>query len=100
MDFATGLKVDLIVRQERAFSREEFSRRAVGEVLGRRAFVASAEDIMLSKLEWYTSTLSDQQLRDASGVLDVQGDRLDFDYIERWARELGVADLWQKLKSS
>jgi hypothetical protein len=61
----------------------------------RRAYVASAEDIVLSKLEWYRlgGEMSDRQWRDALGVLKVQGERLDLEYMRRMAAGLGVADL-------
>jgi len=39
---------------------------------------------------------SDRQWRDILGVLDIQSDRLDFKYLQKWAEELGVQDLLQK----
>lgn len=61
----------------------------------RRAYVASAEDTVLTKLEWYRldGEVSDRQWRDVLGVLEVRGERLDRDYMGRMAADLGVADL-------
>ena len=57
-------------------------------------FTASAEDTVLSKLEWsVASGGSDSQLTDAARVLAVAGDRLDRDYLDRWASELGVTEV-------
>jgi len=36
-------------------------------------------------------------MSDVAGVLAVQGQTLDRLYIERWAAELGVLDLWRTL---
>jgi hypothetical protein len=52
--------------------------------------VISAEDTILSKLEWARDSQSEQQFRDALGVAVVQWDRLDADYLRKWAKELQV----------
>ena len=57
--------------------------------------ILSAEDTILAKLEWFRrgGEVSDRQWRDLLGVLKVQGDRLDGDYLQQMADQLGVADL-------
>jgi hypothetical protein len=52
VDMATGWKIDLIIRKSRPFSKEEFRRRKLVNLQGRSLFVASAEDVVVSKLEW------------------------------------------------
>lgn len=52
IDNATGWKIDLVIRKPRAFSREEFHRRQLVDLLDLALFVASAEDVIVSKLEW------------------------------------------------
>jgi len=51
----------------------------------------------LSKLEWAKNSGSEQQLREALGVIEVQGDELDVEYLEKWARALNVADSLERL---
>jgi hypothetical protein len=98
IDPDTAFKIDLIILKERPFSREEFSRRQRRDLGGLPVSIATAEDTILSKLEWARKTGgSEQQLADASGVVQVCGDRLDRDYIEKWAAVLGVLDLWHLL---
>lgn len=100
IDARSGWKADLVVRKERLFSREEFGRRVPATVLGVALFVASAEDTILAKLEWAARTDSERQLMDVAGILRVKRAALDRDYIDRWARALGVVDLWQRVSKS
>ena len=102
----TAFKVDVFIAKPRRFDQMQLRRRRL-EVVStepeRRAYVATAEDIVLAKLEWYRQggEVSDRQWRDILGVLRVQADRLDQDYLQKWAAELNVADLLQRaLKES
>jgi hypothetical protein len=96
----TAVKIDLIIRKDRPFSLEELERRESADLgTGLRVALASPEDTVLSKLEWsYRSGGSEKQLADVAGILDVQGDRLDLAYIEQWARELDLLDLWRTVR--
>lgn len=91
-------KIDLIVRKERPFSREELQRREMADLSpGLCVALASAEDTILSKLEWALKAGgSEKQIADAVGVLEVNP-QVDRAYIERWARELGIMDLWLEI---
>jgi hypothetical protein len=98
IDTESAWKIDLIIRKDRAFSREEFGRRREAEISdGIRAMLASPEDSVLSKLEWAKKGGgSERQLADVAGVVEVER-HLDRGYIARWARELEVLDLWERL---
>ena len=99
IDMETGWKVDLIVCKRRPFSQMEFGRRRSEEVLGVALMVCSPEDSILSKLEWAKkSGGSERQLRDVSGVWQMRRAELDQAYIEHWAHELGVLDLWLQIQ--
>jgi hypothetical protein len=102
---ATSFKVDVFVSQGRDFDRC-VQDRAVSETIGDAgslsAPVATAEDIILLKLEWYRlgNESSERQWNDLTLVARLQGNRLDREYLSRWANELGVADLLARLMSS
>jgi hypothetical protein len=98
IDEASGYKADLIVRKERPFSLTEFSRRMRVSIADKTLEMATAEDVILSKLEWSKLGSSERQLADALQVARTQGKGLDLAYIEKWSRELGVADLWERIR--
>jgi hypothetical protein len=98
---STAFKVDVFILKRRPFDRVQFQRRIYWVITKdpeRKAYTATAEDTILSKLEWFRmgDEVSDRQWRDILGVLKVQAGRLDPDYLRQWAAELGVADLLQK----
>jgi hypothetical protein len=93
----TGWKVDLIVRKDRPFSREEFARRRPAHLFGSDVFVVSPEDSLLSKLEWAQKGGSEQQLRDAAGI--AARTPLDSAYLHRQAAALGITDLLERVLS-
>jgi len=95
---ATMFKVDLFVSKGRPFDREAAGRarlQPIDESADARAFpIASAEDTVLAKLEWFRlgGESSERQWWDIVGVLKVTQDA-DLPYLRAWASSLGVADL-------
>lgn len=66
----------------------------------RAVWVTSTEDVVLRKLRWFDDggQVSDRQWRDVLGVLRTQAGRLDDDYLERTAREAGLAHLLERAR--
>jgi hypothetical protein len=91
-------KVDCIVRKDAPYRREEFRRRQRVEVDGTTLSIVSAEDLLLSKLHWAKDTRSELQLRDARNLI-VSVDALDWNYIEKWAKELTVSNLLAEVRA-
>ena len=53
---------------------------------------------MVQKLSWYRrgGEISERQWRDVLGVLGVQGDKMELDYLRVTADVLGVRDLLER----
>ena len=99
--FESSLKIDFFPLRKRSFSQQEFSRRQPLLLLKETnafAFVATAEDTILAKLEWFRlgGEVSQTQWKDVLSIFKVQGDTLDSAYLNQWARELHVEDLLEK----
>jgi hypothetical protein len=95
IDLTTGWKVDLMCRRARPFSRTEFDRRVSVDLHGLALFIATAEDLVLAKLEWGKRGGSQRQLEDVAGLLRVRGADLDLAYVALWVQELGIEEEWR-----
>ena len=95
----SAFKVDVFVMKSIGYDRSLMSRRTAGA--SDRLFWVTPEDIVLLKLRWYRlgNEISDRQWSDILGVLRTQAGRLDETYLDRWAAELGVADLWERIRA-
>ena len=60
-------------------------------------WVVSAEDLILSKIDWSRSSRSELQLRDVRNVIAAQP-ALDWPYVDAWAGRLGVVDLLNEMR--
>ncbi len=87
----TGFKLDIFISEGRDFDRERLKRGQSVAVDGQSLRFSSAEDTILSKLEWYKQYPSEQQWRDILGIFLLQEDKLDLGYLKYWSRELGVS---------
>lgn len=97
--YDTNFKVDVYLLGESRFDRSEFARRVrIDFEHAGQADLATPEDLVLSKLRWYRmgEEVSERQWADVLGVLRVRGESLDRAYLDRWAAELGVADLLER----
>lgn len=98
IDLASGWKIDLIFRKSRPFSQQEFSRRQSVNFKGLQLFVASVEDVIISKLEWALLSGSQRQIEDAAAVLRVNRENFDARYTEKWISALGLDEQWRAAK--
>ncbi|MDI6760013.1 MAG: hypothetical protein QMD05_04240 [Candidatus Brocadiaceae bacterium] len=94
----SGDKVDFWILTKEPFDQLRFSRRYREEFMGLEMQVSSPEDTILAKLRWAKlSGGSEKQFTDALRVYEVQYGKLDINYIEHWAKALGIESLWKRL---
>jgi len=95
----TGLgKADLILGRRDAWARSATARRESWDHprLG-RVWVLSLEDLILAKLEW-SEGVSELQLRDCSNLIRTNAGTVDWTYLERFARVLGIEEILARLR--
>ena len=98
----TSFKVDIFVSRERHFDIDCMRRASVATLGDSKTVevpIATAEDIIICKLEWYrlTNETSERQWDDVSRLLRLLGDTADKVYLKRAADSVGVSDLLVRL---
>jgi hypothetical protein len=102
--YASTFKFDVFPTLPDPYHQTQLARRVIAEAtqfgeVAIRCAVATAEDTILAKLEWYRAggETSERQWNDVRGLVRVRGPALDLEYLRRWAPQLGVEDLVERL---
>jgi hypothetical protein len=92
---ASGLKIDVILASDSDFDRSRMARgRRLPAGDGFETTFAAPEDVILKKLEYFREGGSEKHLRDIVGILKVQGDGIDREYLREWIEKLSVKTEW------
>ncbi|MHC4114675.1 MAG: hypothetical protein ACYSSL_05070 [Planctomycetota bacterium] len=94
----TMIKIDVFLVKNQPYDSKALTRRChdtLDEEGSRKFYLSSPEDIILNKLQWYQrgGRVSEQQWKDVLGILKVQADKLDLEYLKYWASRLNLSDL-------
>jgi hypothetical protein len=98
----TMIKIDVFIFSEEPYQNEVLKRKKMDTIqeggAGGEFYFCSPEDIILTKLQWYETggRVSERQWLDIIGVLKIQGNLLDVDYLKRWAKKLQLVELLEK----
>lgn len=97
----TIYKVDIFVPDNKDF-QDEMSRRVryfIPDKINKEIFIASAEDIIIQKLRWFRlgGEVSEKQWNDVLGVVRVQFDKLDLNYLKTQSEKYDLTILLEKV---
>lgn len=90
-----GVKIDCIVRNNIAFERLKFERRRHVDLEGIGFWVASKEDLILSKLQWARCSHSQMQFRD---IVRLAVSGYDHKYVANWINREDLNETWTKVE--
>jgi hypothetical protein len=79
---------------------ERFSRRRKVSFLSRDVFLPTAEDAIITKLRWFVSGTRQKDMLDARDIIAVQGDHLDWVYVNSWCDRHGTRELLDQVRRS
>jgi hypothetical protein len=86
IDYRSGFKIDFIVRKDTEYRRLEFSRKIFRMIEDIPVWIVSAEDLIISKIEWIQQLKSDKQIQDIRMLLDYPG--INKDYVTMWCKKM------------
>lgn len=95
----TAIKIDVFIFKDIPYHRNALERKIKDTLedddIKTEFYFSSPEDIIISKLQWYElgGKVSERQWLDVIGVIKVQGDSLDKNYLQVWAEKLGILKL-------
>jgi hypothetical protein len=87
-------KIELFLLSSDPHDQARFQRRVEVALFERRLWLPTAEDVIIWKLRWARSKDRD----DVRAVMGVQGDRLDWPYIEGWCERHGTRALLEQIR--
>ena len=97
--------MDVFVSRGRPFDLAAMTRAVLRTLVGDESLlvpVATAEDSIVAKLEWFRlgDESSQRQWDDVSRLVFLHGEALDADHMQRMAESVGVSDLLDRLLGS
>lgn len=94
-------RADLMIADEDTYTQQQFERRRrYAFPNATEVYLASPEDVIISKLRWGLRSESEKQRRDVLAILKVLQGELDYLYIYRWAAEFDLLAIVQALTVS
>lgn len=88
IDHASGFKADFVILKDDGYRQTEFNRRVEVDFEGMPIWMATAEDLLLSKLIWIQDFQSNLQKEDIKNLAAVES--LDRDYVFQWINKMNL----------
>ncbi len=92
----SDLNIDLWILKETPGEIKKFARRKKVSLFGAPTYIIAAEDMILTKLEWFKRSKNTKHFDDVVGIVKVQAGKLDKTYITGALEKLGIKKYWQK----
>jgi hypothetical protein len=92
--------IELFLLSDDPHDRERFARRRAVTLFGRETYVPTPEDVIITKLRWSLHGRRRKDVEDIKSVIMVQGDRLDWNYIEPWCDQHGTRERLDEIRRS
>ena len=97
-DRETAFTVELFWHSDDPHDQERFARRQKFSIFGRDVWILSREDVLVTKLRWLLLQNRPKHRIDIESVIAVQGDAIDWPYVEAWCDQHGSRKLLAQIR--
>lgn len=96
----TDLKIELFHLSDDEHDQQRFRRRHRHLLTDHEAWLPTVEDVIVTKLRWADRAGRPKDRNDIQTVIGVQGDAIDWDYVNSWADRHGTRALLDEIRKS
>jgi hypothetical protein len=98
---ASGYKAEMFLfRDDDELRKAAFQRRVkvdFGSEIG-EVYVHTPEDLIIYKMLYYSLSQQTKHIRDIGSIIKTMGEKLDHDYIQKWAADKQLISIWQEIQ--
>jgi hypothetical protein len=94
-----NFEVELFELSADDHDQARFARRIQVETFDRKVWIASLEDMIVTKLRWARDAGREKDISDARNLIGVQYEQVDWPYVQSWCDLHGTRDLMERLKT-
>ncbi len=92
--------IELFLLSDDAHDQQRFARRCRRRILDRDVSIPTAEDVIITKLRWSHAGRRRKDVDDARNVIAVQGNWIDWDYVNSWCDCHETRELLDQVRQS
>ena len=95
----TSFKIDIIkLNEQDPYEKIKFDKRMSVEFRGKKIYIISPEDLIISKLLWSQSSGSSEiQLKDCKSIYNLNKEKIDKNYILKWSKKLHIEKMLKSI---
>jgi hypothetical protein len=91
-------EIELFELSDDEHDQQRFARRINVELLGQNAWIATIEDMIVTKLRWAELAGREKDTLDLRNLIAVQQDSIDWPYVESWCERHGTTAVLERLR--